>query len=560
MAKKIAKKNKSTPTRSSAAVSTVPEPIRQKRLKNPVQNYGHREIFVRPEYNLAELSSFMDGESYVSQAIQKKSALMFKEGFSLSGENERILSYLKTRIKQIEFVTKVPWKTLLKETGRELLLKSNFFWVKVRNKDASGGRSINGTTPPVAGYFGMPAETVKVKKNRFGKIIKYKQEVPGFESKEFDPEDIVHWHYNRKAGIVFATPTLVPVLGDIRALRRLEENVEVLIYQTLFPIFHYKVGTESKPAGDVRLEDGTVMSEVDYVRNQVSNMPTEGGIVTPERHNIEYIGAKSQIPNYKELLDYFKRRVIAGLGISSLDLGDGDSSTRSTADSLSKALVDSVKDFQGAVEDVMNSEVIAELLLEAPFARSIDVLSPDNCPEWKFHEIDIEEQMKKNVNAQLMYNSDIWDINETRKQTGKEPIGAWQESLLYTERTTLKELKAQTESSIELASVTQKMAATQSPGTSSSSKRNAAKKTAVNKSRPTNQHGTKTGPQKSIKDRWLRNEERVLEQLSRISDKETIEQYISGARKRLEKKMNLLPKEERQDFADQLKEIFTFDF
>jgi hypothetical protein len=41
---------------------------------------------------------------------------------------------------------------------------------------------------------------------------------------------------------------LVGVKDDIFALRRLEENVELLFINQLFPLFHIKVGTEQAPA------------------------------------------------------------------------------------------------------------------------------------------------------------------------------------------------------------------------------------------------------------------------------------------------------------------------
>jgi len=161
-----------------------------------------------------------------------------------------------------------------------------------------------------------------------------------------------------------------------------EENIELLIYQTLFPIFQYKVGTETKPAGDIRLADGTVISEVDYVRSQIAMMPSEGGIVTPERHDIEFIGAEGKALKAREYLDYFKTRVLSGLGVSSVDMGEGDTANRATANAMSTSMIDSVKDFQDIIEETINSEVIKELLIESTF--SFDVLDDENIVTLKF--------------------------------------------------------------------------------------------------------------------------------------------------------------------------------
>lgn len=518
--------------RSSTIATVTNKNGKFKKIKNPVHNYGFREYFAPAEYNLAEIAAIEDGESYVRQAFQKKTALMFKEGESFTGKNQDTIKYLKRRIREMEYVTGKPWRDLLRETGYALISRSNYFWVKVRSNNSSSGKR-PGDKPPIAGYFGMPPETVRIKKDKNGKIKKYRQEMPDGRWKEFSPDEVIHFTAYKKPGFLFGTPQIVPVIEDIHALRRLEEHIEIMMHQTLFPIFQYTVGTDQAPAGKVTLPDGTVMDEVEYVRQQVSVMPTEGGFVTPERHKIDYIGAQGEIPNYKNALDYFKQRVLAGLGISSLDIGDGDTSTRSTADSLSKAMVDSVKDFQDIFQETINSKVIPELLLEGMF--SFDALEEENFVMMEFKEIDIEEQLKKNVNAQLLYNSDMIDLDEGREITGREPLRPEQEPLMFTERQTLRVLEEEANFAESLATTQAKLAPK-----ADGSKSTAASKSGSNSSRPTNQYGTKTGPQRSRKDRLIRNETRLLEAAVDIFDEETFNSLVESARQRLYKKHDQL--------------------
>ncbi len=535
LTKKVSKKNKSVkPVRQQQVVKLGRENGRAPNLKNPVAQYGYRQSFVPSEYNLIEISLIEDGESYVRQAFQKKTSLMFKEGEVYTGLNQKTINYVKNRIRQIEYVTEIPWRTLLRQTGKELISKSNFFWVKVRKEQHSGGEKGIKRAKPIAGYFPMGAENVYVKKDEHGRVIEYQQRLPNNKVRNFKPEDIIHFKCDVKPGFTFGTPRIVPVIPDIQALRRLEENVEILFYQTLFPIFQYKVGTEAKPATTLTLTDGTVIDEVSYVRQQIQNMPTEGGIVTPERHEIKYIGAEGQIPNYQPVLQYFKSRVLAGLGISSLDIGDGDTSNRSTADSLSKALIDSVKDYQAVIEEIINAEVITELLLEANW--DFDPLIEENFVELKFKEIDIEEQMKKNVNAQLLFNSDIIDINEARESTGRQPIESWQEDLMYLERKTLKTLEMQHE-----------LEGTSGADTKSKSASNSAK----NKSAPTNQYGTKTGPQKSRLDYLVQKETPMLDFFEKKYGKDSTVYGATkeAAKQRIIKRLNLLDSPEEAEQA-----------
>lgn len=466
-------------------------------VRKPVLEYGRRQEYNIPEYNLMEIGIIEDVESYVRQAFQKKTALMFKEGEEFTGKNKEPINYIKRRILQMEHVSDTCWRELLRDTGYALISRSNYFWVKVRNAKASGGRTIAGVQP-VAAYFGMGAENVEVKKNKSGKITHYRQVMPDGRIKEYLARDVIHFHAYKKPGFIFGTPQIVPVKEDIRALRRIEENVELLIYQTLFPIFQYKVGTESKPAADIRLSDGSVMSEVDYVRMQISDMPAEGGIVTPERHEIQFIGAEGKSLKAKEYLDHFKQRVLSGLGISGVDIGEGDTANRATADTLSRTMVDSVKDYQDIIEEKINKEVIKELLLESTF--SFDVLAPEHIVDFRFKEIDLEEQMKKNTNAQVLYNGNIIDINEAREMTSQEPITEEQEELMFVERVEMKKLKAQLDANKEVAEMGLEARAA-SAGNGSTAAANQAK----NQNAPTNQNGTKTGPQRSRQDRFKDN-------------------------------------------------------
>jgi hypothetical protein len=516
-ADKIITFNKNSVSRdaNSSILSVVQKSPGQKpNIKNPVQNYGFRQAFYRPEYNLIEIGTIEDVESLVRQAFQKKTALMFKEGEKFTSKNKEAIKYIKSRIKQMEYVSNTSWRNLLRETGYGLISRSNYFWVKVRSQSASGGRPI-GRTAPVAAYFGMAPEYVTIKKDVDGNIEKYRQEING-KVKEFDPRDVIHFYAYKKPGYLFGTPAITPVKDDIRALRRIEENVELLIYQTLFPIFQYKVGTDTKPATDIRLPDGTIMSEVDYVRGQIEVMPAEGGIVTPERHEIKYIGAEKAGLKAREYLDYFKQRVISGLGMSGVDVGDGDTANRATADSMSRALVDSVKDYQDILEEFINKQVIEELLLESTF--KFDVFDDENIVHFKFTEVDTEQQMKENVNAQLMYNGNIYTVNEARAVAGKEPITEEEESLMFHSRVTMTQVDAQANAAMALASAKNKA--------SGAKKTKAAAKSAANSQRPTNQYGTKTGPQASRKDYFAKDS--YLSDITRLLKNDILDHVSSS--------------------------------
>jgi ribosomal protein L37AE/L43A len=394
-------------------------------VKNPVLRYhtqraSGRGSFQPAEYNLAEIGRVEDTDSYCRQAFSKKVALMLKEGYSFVGSNPRTVKYIKIRLAQIARASRMSTDELLRHISSGLVRKSNTLLYKVRKTLASGGRTRTdpGSTTqlqPIAAYFVIPSETMEFRLDG-NKLSKWRQLMPSGDYKEYSPRDIVHFHYDRKEGFVFGTPTLTPVVDDVRALRKIEENVELLIYQHLFPLFQYKVGTEDHPAGIT--ESGE--REIDIVRREIQYMPTEGGIVTPERHEIVAIGAESRALRAETYLEHFKKRVFSGLGVSAVDMGEGETANRATADNMSRNMVDNVKDLQKIVEMLFEQEIINELLLESTFG--IDVLDEENRVKLKFKEIDIDAQIKKEAHLADQFNKDVVTQDEVRIDMGKEPI------------------------------------------------------------------------------------------------------------------------------------------
>ncbi len=287
---------------------------------------GGRGMYSPAEYDLAEIGVIEDVDGYVAQAFQKKLGLMFKEGFEFVSRNKKLLKYYDDRLAQIARASNIPTSELLRRVCSSLIRVSNAFLVKVRKEDISGGQAhtnANGKTlKPIAAYFPAAPETMRVDIDQdTGKIRGWRHQLPnGNKYKDFPAEDVIHFTINKREGFIFGTPTLIPVIDDIRALRQIEENIELLVYQHLFPLFHYIVGTETAPAGYTESGD----REIDIAKREIRYMPSEGGIITPERHEIKILGAENKALRAEVYVEHFKKRVIAGLGISSVDLGEGD--------------------------------------------------------------------------------------------------------------------------------------------------------------------------------------------------------------------------------------------
>lgn len=448
--------------------------VRVKKVNGRAMPYAdrHRGNWFKPEYELTELQIAQDTDSFLFKAIQKKVHRFVLAGWEFVGNDKETVSYIKRRLREIETVSGQPFDLLMTNLAHDLIRYSNCAWVKVRNKDASTGevRNYKGKKlEPVAGYFILPFETLWFKIKRNGEIKKVLQEQPNTgETKEFFPEDVVHFYTNKKPGFTMGTPELLPVLEDIALLRRLEENIEQMIDANLHPLFHYTVGNDNMP--ERYGPDG--VKESDLVRNTIEYMPSGGIFVSDHRHKIEAIGSEGKALKINEYLDYFKKRVYTGLGVSAIDMGEGDSANRSTANTLSKIAIQDVEALQSAVKTFIQSYIINELLIEGGYEEAI--YDEDRYVQIKFGSVDKEEKSKEeNQTIQLWLNKLI-SQKEARKRIGERPVG--KEFVednyykLYEEKLVLLKLGLKAE------------------------KESGEKKLSENIARPENQHGKREAP------------------------------------------------------------------
>lgn len=425
------------------------------------------------EYPLVDIGAAEDTDSYVFQANFKKLALAMKEGWSWTGKNKASVDYIKKRVSQIEHAQGQTFRSLLIELVGTVLRYHAAYIIKARNEEKSGGlirRQGKKRLLPVAGYFVASPVTIMRKVGKDNKVKSYKHVMPDGRYVILRPEDVIPVYVNKKPHFLSPTPPWHPVIEDIQALRRIEEHIENLIYQHLYPLYQYVVGTEALPMR--RYEDGS--TEVDVVRLELRDMPSDGMLVTPERHAIKGLGSESRALRAEVYVQHFKNRVITGSGMSQLDFGEGDTANRATADSMSKLAVGNVKFYQQCVADTINFEVIRELLLESTF--QFDPLAEENIVELQFTEIDHEAQIKLQNHYMLLYQSNLISRTEARLLCGWE--GEMEDEDSFSSNVTVPEMKAQGE-----------IAAANKPP----EQNNGAAK---NKQQPTNQHGANTGPAK----------------------------------------------------------------
>ena len=421
-------------------------------------------------YDLSEISRASDTESLLSVSFRHHRELLLKEGFTLKSKNARALKAVKKRISEIEAISNRTFESIVRDVAADLIKFHTAFLYKRRDaRRSSGGhiRMFGKLLEPVAALEPVDPTSMEVKQNKSGAVIQWRQHIPEQgEEVKFEADEIICITMDRKTGFVFGTPFCLPVLDDILTLRRLEELVDVVATKFAFPLMHYKVGTENMPAQEYTDESGNFYSEVDVVRDTIPNLPTEGSIVTPERHEIIILGADGNVLDLQPYLEHFKDRVMAGLRLSGVEVGQGDTANRGTAVTISKNMADAVKDYQKVLADAISFYLLREILLEEGFDVSEETMV------WlKFAEVDQEELRAKENHAMGLYQGHSIDEDEMRERMDIEPITDKQRKRTYLELVEIPLIDAKGKIEVDKAKASAALTA--------------------NKNRPTNQSGKK---------------------------------------------------------------------
>lgn len=525
----------------------VPQPLGNtiaERVDDANQTYRRMWGIIQPEYNLLEPFTIYDTEPIVRQAVNRRLSLMFRNGFEIVGDQDPDVEYIQRRLEVMEYVMERDTQSFFTQILFNLLLCSNCFLQKVRKESATPVSQKKGRKPPVAGYRLIPAHMIfpYLENGVPARWRRYFETGAPFE--DIDLDDVIHMKWDVKPGHRFGTPRLVGVKDDIFALRRLEENVELLFINHLFPLFHIKVGNEENPASFD--ENGT--SEVELIKWQIENMPKEGVFVTDERVEASVVGAEGKGLDPKTMIEHYKARIYTGLGMSALDMGDGKNANRATADNISQNLKDAIKADLEIFGGMVRLLIFKELFMEATYSVSVQKAVART---WiLFHEIDIDNKIKFENHVIQLFLNNLIDEDEARKLIGHKAFTEVQRKKLHFDlhvvRLVKETEKAKADSQIKLLEVqheqmkealplqtehAEKQATTEKsllqakakhseqtsahkvsvlqaktahlkagggrPQTATAKKSSQGAKSVQNKTTPTNQHGSNLGPTKA---------------------------------------------------------------
>lgn len=363
------------------------------------------------EYSLTEIQNAIKSDSYIKRFVTDYSQLIFKAGYNIVGENDAAAEYIRKRLRLMSFMTNESFDNLMIEIGNDLVAYSNAFLVKSRT-DFNGINLSDLTINPVydnkavGGYFRIDPSTIEIQRDTNGTIKTY-QQILGNDTVKFKPTDVIHFYIDKEPSNAFGTPRIASALEDVKMLRRIEGNVERLIYRCLFPITQMKVGI---PQQGMMATD----QEIKEAQQVVEQLVDDGLIITNEKVEFKNLGANNVALNAEPYLNYFEKRVFSALYLSTSMMGRGG--VKQDADSMEEQVHDAVKYFQKSISNFIQNNLFNELLLEGGFNP---ILNESDIVYFVFNEINLETKVKVENHYLNQYQGNAITFEELRQELGR---------------------------------------------------------------------------------------------------------------------------------------------
>jgi len=463
------------------------------------RGFADTSEYVGPQHDLTEVAKALDTESFFARAVQRHRELILKNGFRFVGRDPERVKYVKRRLWEIAMTTEMTTDSMFREIITNLVAFSNHFIVQKRDELRSSGSRYKWKgrkMQPLSGLYNADPTTMAVKQTATGLPVKWRQTVHNLNvfaglnrgekkgQKSYDYRDVIHLTLDKRTGWIFGTPYIIPVLDDIRLMRRLEELMDIIAHKHAFPLFIATVGSETAPATDVE-RDGVTFSEVSLFRQQIEDMEFEGGLVVTERHSLDMIGAEGKALDLSPYLTHIEQRVLGGIRLSEIDLGRGGSANRNTAQTITQTLIDACTEIQRTVEDAINWKLIFFILMEGGFNIRGDQLE-DDMVYLDFPPIDTEERRSQENHEMALYQGHLTTEEQARTRCGMDPVQDEERANMYLEVQEIPLIEAKADADARVA----KAKAAASPAAAST----------ANKNQPTNQHGKSPSKPRIAKD------------------------------------------------------------
>lgn len=389
-------------------------------LKSSRGNLYHTLSTTSFEYDFSEINRIIDTETFVARIFKKKKDYIVKEDPILTSDNKKNLKYLNARFNEILYCSGIDLSDFLESLAESLVNYNNAFILTVRKSPEETGTPNLFKLPPIQSVHVLSPLKLKPVINNLGDTLGYryyKDSTRVVESIYIPKDFIYHIAIDKKLDLAIGTPSLEAVKDDILSLRQIEEAMERLIYKNASPLLHAKVGSDEAPAS--MLETGEL--EIDYYNDLISRMDDEGGLTTSHRVDIELLGTESKALRFESSMQYYKVRVVSGLGASLLDIGEAPASLSTAgAEAISQVLKDDVIAYQKSLAKFFTDKLFLDILLDAEWNTSKYQLDKKDKVVFSLPVSNLANKIKEESHLANMVNSKLMTREQFSDRTGYE--------------------------------------------------------------------------------------------------------------------------------------------
>ena len=238
------------------------------------------------------------------------------------------------------------------------------------------------------------------------------------------PDDVIHIYINKPAGFFYGRPNTLAVLNDIKVLRLLEQNLEIMGVAYSTPQLVLKIGTPMAPASNppnqilgnnnkyYNITDADIQMNADRLKKLT---PHDIKII-PWYYHIEGVNVTPPI-DLVEPIKLFRHRIYQAMGLDPVVMGDTDSRNRDASAVGQRSTDRNVAMYLDVVINAFNREIINhDFLDEMGISGSAYIHTP---------RIDMEDYFRR-VNLGLsLFQSNIITQDEVRRDyLGLDPMSS----------------------------------------------------------------------------------------------------------------------------------------
>jgi hypothetical protein len=359
--------------------------------------FGYRKntrLYI-PEWDFDVIRVMYDTDSYFRRSVDKYVELVLGNDVEFVSLNQNAKAYIEAKFRHFCNNIDMSLDEFVESILRELILYANSFVVKLY-------KTIRKERVHV-GYKVLTTPDVKLEWNFKSKKI---TGIWDYSESTADPDlyvikDVLHLKIFKHAKYFFGKPFVIPVLDDIRALRKLEEIMERDAFTYGHRFIHCKLSTEEQSVYD---------TDIDRIASDIDAVSEDGIFISSDKIEFEPVRIEDSGVPINKYIEYFRNRVFAGLGTSSVGMGIDGGANRGTAITLDKQTENMAKIFSSGLNREFKFHIVRNLLSVSGMYQ----WKRENYVQLKLPPINIDEKIKVENHAAQMYAQHLITETEAR--------------------------------------------------------------------------------------------------------------------------------------------------